>query len=256
MAGTPKPFTRWTADTRTAFLLALKLHGTVKGAAAAVGRKPEACHAVRRRDADFAARWDAVVAEVQADWIAARAEAAAVDPAGAREGRERHDGWTETKRRRFLTMLSREGSVTEACRAVGLSTTSAYLHRRRSARFAAAWEQALAERSLSPVEAAYARAVEGWLEPVVFQGQVVAHKRRYSDSALRLLIQREDKRAAEAATRATAASEREGTRSASREETNAALMKLLAGAKKRAGWEAREAAEAFAERMVREGKAP
>lgn len=256
MSEPAKPFTRWTADTRTAFLLALRLHGTVKAAAAAIGRGSEACHNARRRDADFAARWDAVVAEVQADWIAARAEAAAVDPTAPREGRERHDGWTETKRRRFLAMLSREGSVTEACRAVGLSTTSAYLHRRRSARFAAAWEQALAERSLSPVEAAYARAVEGWLEPVVFQGQVVAHKRRYSDSALRLLIQRDDKRAAEAAKSATAASVREGTRLSSREDTNAVLMKALAAAKRRVGAQTRASDAAFAERMVVAGKAP
>ncbi len=44
--------------------------------------------------------------------------------------------------------------------------------------------------------AAYERAVEGWLEPIVYKGEVVAHRRRYSDAMLRLLLQREDARPA------------------------------------------------------------
>ncbi|MHA6724117.1 hypothetical protein [Sphingomonas sp. RS2018] len=34
----PKPYTRWTSDTETAFLMALKLTGRVRDAAAAIGR--------------------------------------------------------------------------------------------------------------------------------------------------------------------------------------------------------------------------
>ncbi len=44
--------------------------------------------------------------------------------------------------------------------------------------------------------AAYSRAVEGWLEPIVYKGEVVGHRRRYSDAMLRLLLLREDARRA------------------------------------------------------------
>ena len=71
---------------------------------------------------------------------------------------------------------------------MGLSTHAAHALRKRSPAFAARWQAALAEQALSPIEAAYVRAVEGWEEPIVFQGKVVATKRRYSDAALRLLV--------------------------------------------------------------------
>ncbi len=60
--------------------------------------------------------------------------------------------------------------------------------------FAAAWDAALAISLPRLEQAAYARAVEGWEEPILYQGKVVAHRRRYSDALLRLLIEREMRR--------------------------------------------------------------
>lgn len=110
--------------------------------------------------------------------------------------RHRHDGWTPLRQTTFLRALRETGCVRSACDRVGLSSTSAYRVRRRIPDFRAAWDAALAYRLPALERAAYERAVEGWLEPIVYKGEVVAHRRRYSDAMLRLLLQREDARPA------------------------------------------------------------
>jgi len=55
----------------------------------------------------------------------------------------RHDGWTGQRMAMFCAVLAETGIVTDACIAVGMSTTSAYSARRRSPLFAAAWEESL-----------------------------------------------------------------------------------------------------------------
>lgn len=113
---------RWTQDTRTAVLLALRLHGSVKDAAAAIGRAPAVCQQVRRGDAAFAAAWDAIVTEQRAARRVARQvgpDAAGAAPAemqrDAAGHRWRRDGLTKVKRRAFLRGLSERGSVDGAC---------------------------------------------------------------------------------------------------------------------------------------------
>lgn len=108
--------------------------------------------------------------------------------------RYRHDGWTPLRQTTFLRALRETGCVRSACNRVGLSSTSAYRVKRRIPDFGAAWDAALAYRLPALERAAYERAVEGWLEPIVYKGEVVAHRRRYSDAMLRLLLQREDAR--------------------------------------------------------------
>ncbi|GAA4222603.1 hypothetical protein GCM10022253_31440 [Sphingomonas endophytica] len=108
--------------------------------------------------------------------------------------RHRHDGWTPLRQTVFLRALRETGCVRSACDRVGLSSTSAYRVKRRIPAFGAAWDAALAYRLPALERAAYERAVEGWLEPIVYKGEVVAHRRRYSDAMLRLLLQREDAR--------------------------------------------------------------
>ena len=58
--------------------------------------------------------------------------------------RERHDGWTEARRTLFLARLAETGCVRDACRAAGLSTTSARRARKRMPDFADRWDMALA----------------------------------------------------------------------------------------------------------------
>lgn len=140
--------------------------------------------------------------------------------------RHRHDGWTPARQVAFLRTLRETGEVTAACRHVGLSTTSAYRVKRRIPAFGAAWDQALA--FLAPVleRAALERAVEGWLEPIVYQGKVVAHRRRYSDAMLRLLLLREDARKMPMVP---------GPRTDARREAAEALLKQLQAQARRGG---------------------
>ncbi|UYY60012.1 hypothetical protein [Sphingomonas sp. S2-65] len=110
----------------------------------------------------------------------------------AREHRVRSDGWTPLRQRAFLRALTEMGCVSDACKKVQVSTTSAYRLRAKSGEFAAAWAKAQKKGRAVLEEAAYTRAVEGWDEVVEKGGEVVSRKRRYSDSLLRLLVQRGD----------------------------------------------------------------
>lgn len=119
--------------------------------------------------------------------------------------RIRHDGWNPARQALFLDTLAKTGCVRDAARVAGLSATSAYRLRRRRPDFAADWKQAL-EQARVPLEAvAWKRAVKGVEEPVFHAGREVGTRRRYSDSLLKLLIQRGDLAAQREAERAAAA---------------------------------------------------
>lgn len=102
--------------------------------------------------------------------------------------RVRHDGWTEARQRSFLRALGETGCVRDACARARISSTSAYRMRRREPRFAAAWKRALAKAAPTLEQAAFERAVIGWEEPILHKGEIVAWKRRFSDTLLRLLL--------------------------------------------------------------------
>ncbi len=104
--------------------------------------------------------------------------------------RWRRDGWTPHKMQAFLEALAQLGCVRDACRAVGLSKTSAYRLYDQDPGFAAAWDRALTTIRPSLEETAYQRAVIGWEEPVFHGGKLVGVRRRFSDGLLRLLIER------------------------------------------------------------------
>lgn len=179
-----KPRARWSRDTEIAFLLALRMTGRVRNAAERIGRSVAAAHQRRQRYPEFAAAWDSAIEEHQADWLDAM-DTIRRDPAP--QGRERFDGWTGVRRAGFLKVLGESGCVTEACRRVGISTAAAYRLRERDARFAAAWDAALAASAEAVEHVAWRRAVEGWEEPIVAGGAVIGTRRRYSDALLALL---------------------------------------------------------------------
>jgi hypothetical protein len=103
--------------------------------------------------------------------------------------RHRHDGWTPIRQRAFLRYLSELGSMTDACKRVGMSKTSAERLRKRSPDFAAAWDKAVSIVAPILEQAAYERGVEGWDEPIFHAGVQVGVKRRFSDASLRMLMQ-------------------------------------------------------------------
>ncbi|WP_066800994.1 hypothetical protein [Sphingomonas soli] len=275
-----KPFSRWSADTEQAFLLALRLSGQASKAAKEIGRGLSAAYARRQRDPDFARAWDEAVAAGQAEWAMLSAEARGPLDDGAGGGRlargnDRIDGWDKARRGTFLRVLARTKDVREACRAAGMSSTAAYRLRGRSPPFARAWEKMLAAETPSVLDAALERAVEGWIEPIVAGGKVIGERRRYSDSLLRALLLREtaaEKRAARAEAAGAAvprtkkgreARAREAAKAAGgyfgegyapREETDAALIAKLDAMERRRDRETAEAqARAWADWRARWG---
>jgi hypothetical protein len=228
-----KPNSRWSRDTEIAFLLALRQTGNVQLAARTIGRSYGAAYARRKRYPEFALRWIEVVDAQQAEWAARHGV-----PADRGESHARLDGFTPLRRRAFLRALSETGQYKLASERVGISETAARNLRGRDPDFARQCEAAL-QRSPPLIEQiAWERAVEGWEEPVVVRGEVVGTRRRYSESLLRMLLgQAQAARRAEAAAEAKAGKRR--PRIATREETNAQLMKLLAGTGRRMRAEAR-----------------
>lgn len=247
--GARKPFTKWTADTERAFLMALRLCGQPKKAAAEIGRSANAAYTRRRLNAEFRAKWDAAIAEQQREWIEAHQErlaarrGEALDDAGGGRlapGQERDGGWDKSKRGLFLRTLRRTKRVDRACEAAGVAPRAAHALRGRSPRFAAAWEKALRDGAPpSVIEAALARAVEGWDEPIVHGGQIVGQRRRYSDTLLRMLLARElaaeSGGAAKAAAAAAPAAEAAAVRPAKRRAGKRELQRLANEAAKAAG---------------------
>ena len=268
----------WTQDTGTAFLLALRLTGQVRLAAAEIGRVHIVCYNARRRDPAFAAAWDAILAEQRR---AAKAEAKAAANAARRAARAasrqqaepeaerdasghraRWTGLNRVKQRAFLRGLSETGTVAGAARAAGVSDTAAYNLRACNADFATAWDRALRVSAPALEQVAYERAVEGWEEPVFSGGKQVGTRWRHSPQLLKQLIDKQDKAQAqitdpkllraraEEAARAAGGQFHQGY--ASEEETNAAIMAALARI------DARERAKAAreAERLLALGLVP
>ena len=192
---------RWTADTEIAFLLALRMHGTAKAACREIGRPFSSVAFRRKRKPDFAARWQAVLdAKPWATIAAEKAKLAAIDPAelepdtGEMPNRARVDGWTPLRQRAFLRALTATGEIEKACKLARISNTAVRKARAAYPSFAAACDRAIAKAEPTLEQIAVDRAINGVAEPVYHAGQVVGHKRRYSDALMRDALKREDAR--------------------------------------------------------------
>ncbi|MEH6758257.1 MAG: hypothetical protein V7676_12230 [Parasphingorhabdus sp.] len=106
--------------------------------------------------------------------------------------RVRYDGWTAERKNAFIDALTRTGCVRDACRVVGISSTSAYRYRRRDDGFCERWELALRRSQVTLGEVAWKRAVEGEEEDVWYHGKIVGKRKKYANDMLRLLINRDD----------------------------------------------------------------
>ena len=95
---------------------------------------------------------------------------------------------TPARQVRFLDALAQTGNVTWAAAAIGMTRAAALGLRAGDESLARQWDDAL-EIAADALEAeARRRALEGWLEPVYYQGQRVGEVRKYSDRMLELLL--------------------------------------------------------------------
>jgi hypothetical protein len=108
------------------------------------------------------------------------------------DSRKRLAGWSAERQKYFLTILAETGQVHLAAAAARLSVRSAQALRVRSPGFNAGWRMAeqLAVGRLSPL--AFDRAINGRIEQVYQDGQLVAERRVPSDKLLTWLLARLD----------------------------------------------------------------
>ena len=93
----------------------------------------------------------------------------------------------------FLANLAATGNVRSASARVGVSHQTAYRTRLASPGFRRAWDAALLAARGQAEELLACRALEGWEEDVVYHGEVVATRRRFSDRLLLAHLARLDK---------------------------------------------------------------
>jgi hypothetical protein len=107
----------------------------------------------------------------------------------------RHDGWSGEAMAKFLETLAETGVVLEACDAASKSSTAAYALRRREPLFAEAWEKALGIARDRLADTLLGRAIEGNVEQIIKDGEIVAEK-HFIDNRLGLaVLKRLDQRA-------------------------------------------------------------
>lgn len=93
----------------------------------------------------------------------------------------------------FLAALAASGNVRSASARAGISHQTAYRARLASPGFRRAWDAALLAARAQAEEVLACRAIEGWEEDVLYHGEVVATRRRYSDRLLLAHLARLDK---------------------------------------------------------------
>jgi hypothetical protein len=106
--------------------------------------------------------------------------------------RKRLAGWSAERQKYFLTILAETGQVHLAAAAARLSVRSAQALRVRSAAFNAGWRMAeqLAVGRLSPL--AFDRSINGRIEQIYRDGDLIAERRVPSDKLLMWLLARLD----------------------------------------------------------------
>ena len=95
---------------------------------------------------------------------------------------------TPEKMAKFLSVLSESGNVTRAAEESDCGRQNLYRLKREDEAFSAAWEEAADIGAKRLEDEARRRAVEGWQEPVWYQGEQTGTVTKYSDTLLICLL--------------------------------------------------------------------
>ena len=104
----------------------------------------------------------------------------------------RRDGLTPAKKALIYEGLERYGTVADACRLAGISTTTFYRHEAKDADFRSLCAAARSKSTGKIELLAWERGVTGIEEEVIHHGKVVGTRRKRSDSVFRLILQASD----------------------------------------------------------------
>ncbi|MBU6207280.1 MAG: hypothetical protein KGQ42_06290 [Alphaproteobacteria bacterium] len=109
---------------------------------------------------------------------------------------DRAAGWSAEKQRNFIQVLMTTGSVTHACKAVGMARQNAYLLRycEGAESFAIAWDAAMRLAAQRLVDIAYERVLEGEVIPHFYRGEQVGERIKYDNKLLMQLLRTQNKR--------------------------------------------------------------
>lgn len=95
---------------------------------------------------------------------------------------------TPEKRAQFLALLSEYGNVTRAAEECELNRPYLYQARKEDESFASEWEESAKIGAARLEDEARRRAVEGWQEPVWYQGVQCGTVNKFSDTLLICLL--------------------------------------------------------------------
>jgi hypothetical protein len=139
--------------------------------------------------------------------------------------RQRHDGFTPAKQKRFFAVLGKTGCISDAAKSARISTTTVDRWRRRNGRFDKLCDLAL-ERASSKIELlAWERAVTGIEEPVYLYGKFSHMRVKRSDAIFRMLLMASNPR--KYGRMGAAGQQRKAPKKASEAELEEALLKNL-----------------------------
>lgn len=120
-------------------------------------------------------------------------QAAKGNPDSAPNPTDARSLFTRPRQVAFLAALAATGSVRSAAATAGISHQTAYRARLASPGFRRGWEAAMLAARAQAEEVLACRALDGWEEDVVYHGEVVARRRRFSDRLLLAHLARLDR---------------------------------------------------------------
>ena len=101
----------------------------------------------------------------------------------------RRDGFTPERKKACVAALADYGTIADACRVAGISTTSFYRHEKKDPAFRSQCEAARAKAASNLEILAWERAVTGIEEPIICYGKTVGTRRKRSDMLFKLILQ-------------------------------------------------------------------
>jgi hypothetical protein len=175
-----------TEQTKRKAVEALDLRGSRHDAATAADVSLKTLDDWRRRDAEFAAEWDATIERVMK-----RLREQPLDDKGEFKRSPLQYGLkaTDENKEIVLAMLANGATYAAAAAAIGAHRRTIIKWPERDVEFAERWNDAVEEGIDKLEDEAIRRARDGVKRPVFYMGQVVGHVQEYSDSLLRFLLE-------------------------------------------------------------------
>jgi hypothetical protein len=179
------PFSRRTEDAKRKALEALDARGSRHDAGSAAGVSVLTLMDWRRRDAQFAADWDATI-----DRVMGRLRAQPHDGKGEFKRSPLQYGLKATPENKeiVLAMLANGATYAAAAAAIGAHRRTIIKWPDRDEEFAQRWRSAVEEGADRLEDEAIRRARDGVERPVFYQGKIVGYTREYSDQLLIMLL--------------------------------------------------------------------